>query len=503
MKINAQLIVSNTLWSAGAQLCVMVANFLLLPIFIKHLSVEMFGVWAISTMILGYMGVFDFGFTQGLQKYIAQAWINKDRVELSRVVVTGTGVLFMLGLAIGIFSYFAAPAVAVFFDLESTNEQLAIELIQIGALFAIFLWPLKIVYVILTSTMHLKQRNLLQAFGSIFQITLLIALIYQGVGVVALKWVASGVDLTIALIGLLILRFYVPGISWHLRAFCFGQILKMHRFSLGLFYGAILALLSQELDQLLVVKFVGVAAVASYVVVTKPYFSIHAMTQMLFVALNPIVHNLNASKDRQRLVSFIHEGIRIRAIVSMFLGGVGFLFLPDFVQLWMGPSFESDVVWGQLLLLVVFSNTFGVLTQVAKNSGELSFCNVTATLKTLLNLLISIVLVVRFGVGGPILGTILANVILGDLILSWFLFRKLGIFPKNIYQTYLKILGAALSVVAIGFFVLSRMPADGWFKLCFYCGLLFILYVLILFLTGSLKGGRFWLQRIRGASNCL
>lgn len=487
MQVNGRLIISNTLWSAGAKGTAMVANFLLLPVLIKNFGLEVYGIWVLSAIMLGYLEVFDFGFTQGLQKYIARARAVSNQQELSRVVVSGTFLLFGLGLIIGSCAYWFAPQVVAFFGLKESSVPIAVELIRIGAFFAVIIWPLKIVRVVLTATMHLKQAHLLFEFGSVLQTIILIVLIYVGVGVVALKWVACFIDVFVLLVGIRLLFRYVPELIWKFKSFSFVQIKRMYRFSFGLFYSSVLVLLSHQVDQLIIAKLLAVASVASYVVVTKPFFFVQGITQMMFISLNPVVHNLNAMSDRERLAALIREGIRLRATISLFGGCLGALFLPEFIELWMGPGFSDLVIWGQLYMLIFFSTCFGVLTNVTKNSGMLGFCNMLDTIKTLFNVVVSIALVHFLGVGGPIIGSVAANIILGDLIFSSILFKKMELPTCHIYTMYLKLVACACSVLVLGFTLKSVWSFNQWHELIFVFVLLSIVYAVVLCLTGNLQ----------------
>ena len=118
MKITRRSVVTNTIWSSVAMLGAQFVALLVVPLFIQNLGEELYGIWVIAYVILGFCNIFDFGFTQGLQKYVAEARAKGDQQELSEVVVSGLGFLTLIGLVIGTAVILSAEAIVHFFSFQ-------------------------------------------------------------------------------------------------------------------------------------------------------------------------------------------------------------------------------------------------------------------------------------------------------------------------------------------------------------------------------------------------
>ena len=251
MQITRKLIISNTIWSTVAQVGVMSINLLVLPLFIKNLGAELYGIWVISNVVLGYLNVFDFGFTQGLQKYVAEARVKDDNNELSEVVVFGVGLLLFIGLLLGGVFFISAKSIVEFFNIQPENQFIAQSLLQISALFCVVMWPLRIIEVILNASMRIKELNFLNAFKTSVQSVVMLGMIYMAADIILIKWVTAGLLAICSIYGFVLIRKYVPEINWNPIHFKLHQLKRMHQFSLGMFYISLLAMLSIRIDSLI------------------------------------------------------------------------------------------------------------------------------------------------------------------------------------------------------------------------------------------------------------
>ena len=227
MQITKKLIITNTLWSASAQVLVMGINLLVLPLFIKNLGAELYGIWVLSGVVLGYLNVFDFGFTQGLQKYAAEARVAGDQRQLSEVVVSGTCLLFFIGLLLGALFWFSADAVVGFFDIQPENQQVASSLLKISALFCVVMWPLRIVDVVLNASMRIKELSFLNAFKTGVQSLVMLGMVWVAADVVLIKWVSAGLIAACSSFGLVLVKKYVPEIRWNFINFQVRQLKRI------------------------------------------------------------------------------------------------------------------------------------------------------------------------------------------------------------------------------------------------------------------------------------
>jgi O-antigen/teichoic acid export membrane protein len=82
-----------------------------LPLVIRYLGQERYGVWVTVTTVAGWLSIFDFGFGLGLKNQVAAACGRDDSVELSSAISTAS-LLTMLPVCIGLMlTLFLCPLV--------------------------------------------------------------------------------------------------------------------------------------------------------------------------------------------------------------------------------------------------------------------------------------------------------------------------------------------------------------------------------------------------------
>ena len=133
--------------------------------------------------------------------------------------------------------------------------------------------------------------------------------------------------------------------------------------------------------------------------------------------------------------------------------------------MWVGPDFSETIRWAQCFLLVPVFACLGVGANVCKAAGGVRLVNSLATGKIILNLVVSIALIKPLGVGGPILGTVISNLVLGDMAFFTLYCRRTGIGSIQGYRYFFQILFVALIAGSIAWFGLQWIEAGGFLGL--------------------------------------
>jgi len=495
MKITRKLIITNTMWSAVAQVVVMLVNLLIVPLFIKNMGSDLYGIWIISAAILGYVNIFDFGFTQGLQKYVAEARDKECVKELSEVIVSGLVLLCGIGLLLGYIFYIWSHTIVAFFNIQPENRLIAEGLLKISAIFCTVLWPLKIVDVVLNASMRIKELSFLNATKAGVQSIALIGMLYMSANILLIKWVTMILLTIVSSYGVILLWKYVPEIKWNLMNFRVYHIRRMHRFSLGMFYVAALGLLAVKIDKLIIGRMLNMQAVAVYVIISKLFLLIQQVTRMLMVALVPAVYNMSVSVDLKRIDRLVNKAVKYRMLITGAMAYVCILISPDFIRLWVGAEYVQYARWSQLLCVVPLFVGLGVGNGVARAMGYVKEVNAVYTVQIILNLVLSIALVRYLGVGGPVLGTVIAVILVGDFSMFPYFCRVIGIPWKKTFFMALLINAVGGVVFLFGMILYRVMIPVGWLSLGVYMGVMSAGYAVVfglLFLREEIKELRTW-----------
>lgn len=95
-----RVLAKNVLWNLLGRIIPLTVAFFAIPILIKGLGTERFGVLSIAWMTIGYFTLFDLGLGRTLTKFVAEELGKEDQSSLPSLIWTGIGITFLMG-AIG------------------------------------------------------------------------------------------------------------------------------------------------------------------------------------------------------------------------------------------------------------------------------------------------------------------------------------------------------------------------------------------------------------------
>lgn len=444
----------------------MVINLLILPLFIENLGKELYGIWVLSNVVLGYLNVFDLGFTQGLQKYVAEASKKSNNKELSEVVVSGFVLLAAIGFTLGLIAWLSADLIARFFRIKPENHDSAVSLIRISAFFCVLIWPFKITTVILNATMRIKEAAWLNTFTRGSQTIAMLAMVLMSFDIVTMKWVASAIVAGGSGLGLVVACKLVPEIEWRFRHFKTQQLRRMHKFSLGMFYLSVLVMLSVKIDTLVVGRMLNMEMVAVYAIIAKPFEVVQVFGRMVMRSLMPAAYNVLPNATSLEKENLICNAVKYRTISLVPISIVAIWATPSFLHLWVGEEYVQYSRWAQLFIAVHFFMGIASLGNVARADGAMLLVNAMLSLKVFLNVMISIALTFKIGIGGVVAGTFLSNVFFGELVFGNAISRKVGIPFSRVLAAFLP--AASTGVLLATLAAMDARIVDSWILLAAY-----------------------------------
>ncbi len=484
--MHRQRFISNTVFLVLTSLVAQIVNLFVLPLFIENLGEEMYGIFILSGILLGYLNLLDFGFTQGMTRYIARAHAEKDPVKLNQFIAAGFWFLTVIGIIAAGLIYFGRFAIVDFFNVTEANRPMAVNLLAVTAFFSLIQWPARLPGTIMHATLHIKQISIWDAIQSVLTSVAMLILVYYSVDVVSIRIATGFIGIIALLPKLLLVRRYVPKASLRPLMFHPSTIKEMSSFSLGMFYASVLGMISSQIDYAIIGKMVGVSAIIYYTVSCKLYRFTQKYTQTVLGAMLPTIFSLDTDKDRHRLQTLLEEGVRYRALLITPLAYTGIVISPSFIRIWLGKEFASSCAfWSQLLLTVFLFNFFGIAGMIARGIGKLKFINTIISIGAVGNLMISIMLVPRFGFAGPLIGTVIANFLLNGLLTFPIICRMCRLKWGKTYFLGIKIILSNLPIVFFSHILLSNYPPSNWVPLIaismllifLLYGLLFVLFI--------------------------
>lgn len=393
-----------------------VANALSIPITIRYLGAEDFGIWITISTFLAMLLMLDLGVANSLTNFISEAYARNDREHASRFSTTALAVMTVIAGALGLTACVLWPHLRwnVIFHLSSQLEVPSVSH-AVAAALLIFLidLPARLAVKILGGYQELRTANIFATVGSAGNLFIIVLLIHFRAGLAPM--VAGSAA---ALVGADILCFlwlsliHKPWLRPRLSHLNRAAARRMMQLGSEFFMLQIAGLVVFNSDNLVVTHYLGPAEVAPYSVAWRLVGYAAIVQALLTPALWPA---LSEAFERGDLAWVRRTFWRT---MWMTMGtALGFALLFAVLGRWMIRVWATNAaVPSETLMLLMcawvlistfMNNTATVL--VAKGETRIqSWCSVGAAA---LNLWLSIVLVQRLGSIGVILGTILSYLV--------------------------------------------------------------------------------------------
>jgi len=349
----------NTIWNLISYGVPLIAAVFTIPVLIKGMGIDRFGVLTLSWSVIGYFSLFDFGLGRAMTKLVAEKIGTGKDDEVPTIVWTGLFFMLLLGIAGAV----VAARLSPWLVLKVLKIPVSLQHETLRSFYLIsFSIPLVITTTGLRGFLEAHQR-----FGIITTVSVplgvftfvgpLLALIYSN-------------DLFNMIAVLLLCRFLAGVAYFQLclkiapalrRTIRFDRAAALRLFSFGgwLTISSIVGPLMVYLDRFIIGALLSITAVAYY---TTPY---DVLTRLLliptaFVGVLFPTFSATLTIDRNRAARLFTRGVKYVFLILFPFVLVLVTFAREGLNLWLGAEFmRQSVVVVQFLAIGVFVNGLG------------------------------------------------------------------------------------------------------------------------------------------------
>ena len=253
------------------------------------------------------------------------------------------------------------------------------------------------------------------------------------------------------------------------------------------------AVIINNTDNLLISRFAGIASVGIYSNYYLVIYSIQQLLAKLFQGMAASIGNLGASEDRDAIEPVFYNAFFIGQWVYSLTAICLYELLPPFIELSFGPAYLLDSRTVLILCILVFLQ--GMRKAVATfwyALGMFWLDRYKALAEAALNLIFSIILVIRYGIAGVFMGTILSMLLVPVWVDPYMFFRHC---LKKSLAPYVRKYAGYLAVIGLT-----------WWLTDVVCGLvtgglawvlLVRMVVCVLMINGIFLAAHFWRQEFK------
>ncbi len=407
---------------------VVLSTILTVPLVLRHLGEERYGLWATVIALTSVLSFADLGIGNGLITTLAQAHGVDDRHRARRLVSTAFFALTAISGAVGLAFSLIAPHIGWASLLNAVGSSAALDAgPSVAVLVAVFLvgLPLSVGQKVQLGLQEGFVTSTWQALGSIAGLAGVLVAVYLESGVPGLILGATGGPL-LASLGQNTLLFFRrhPDLRPSLRTADRGASIELTRLGFAFFVMQVMMMLALTSDNLVLSRVRGVRAVTSYSIQAQPFLWITGVASVFLLPLWPAYGDALARREfgwvRSALRRSLVATVLVTAVPAMLVVG----FARPLFYLWVGDSVEPE--GGLLLSLALWAvcSALGAALSVLLNAaGEMRFQVVTSIAMGTTVIAAKFLGASRWGARGMVWGTLTVYVLLSLLPTGFYLRR--------------------------------------------------------------------------------
>ncbi len=397
-----------------------VLGIFLMPYTIRHLGTTEYGLWMLVASMTAYFQLLDLGYGNGLVRQVADADARGNVPLVNQILSTFVIVYSVLGAG-------AAVAIAAMIVWVVPNfpgllpSQISLArfvLAMIGIRIAVG-FPMTVFGAATTARQRFALNNSVATASALASGGATFALLALGYRVRAVVAASTAVSLLTYIAYAWTAKVAVPEMRLRLSSFSTSLVRDVTTFSLYVFIIDIAIQIAFNFDNVIVGAALGTSAVAIYAVALRLADYQRQLSSQFNSLMFPVVVRYGAANDPEGLRRLLIDGTRLALTlvcgVTVCLMG----FASPLINRWMGPGFESAVLPLQVLAAtgIVFVGQ-GPLGNILLGTGRQRLVALSTLGEAIVNLVLSLILVRRYGLLGVAVGTIIPVAIFNLFVLA-------------------------------------------------------------------------------------
>lgn len=380
----------------------------LVPIGLRYLGADQFGLWMLLTQVSGYLGLIELGVFGSATRILIDYKDNKDSDAYSSIVVTSAVILAAQGVIIAVACWFAAPLIVYAFNVPVALQELAIYLLKFMGLTLGLATCMKIFSAILYANQRIDLVVLFQAMSPLLSLAIIWPLLAYGFGLASLPW--SFLPPVVLL----------STVSWYacqrlgflpakirLTNFRFSKVRELFQLGADFFLINIGTQLLEASQLMIVSRTMGLTAAAIWSVSTKLFNLLFQLIAKIENTAIVFFSEMIVRGEREKLQSSFRQMYQLTGGIAV-CGMIGAAAInPYFVQAWAG----SGVLWPSinnwlLAILLIFNLLLRCHTDFAMHTKKVGLLRFIFFFESLAFVVLALWAAPRFGFAGILVASI-------------------------------------------------------------------------------------------------
>lgn len=433
-----RVVVKNSLYNLLSKFISTLVGIGLTPFIVSYLKLDLYGVWCIMFVVLGYIALLDLGIGTSFMKFIAEYKVMRDMELINKVINSGLVFYSVLGvITIGVTTLLSERFTSFLSVPMKQKHDVVISFIACGIIFA-----MSCVFSVFNLTIGGLQRmdvsSKIEIVRTLLQMIATITFLKMGYGLKGLVGSYAIASLITGVLAIWNTRNLFPGLKIRLRFFNFKLFRDLVVFGAKNQIASFSDLMTFQLSKVFVGKFIGLSTAGAYEVGSKIPRQLREAVILLFQPLLPATSEMAVLQNRSKIIRMYF--LCTKMLIIGILPIVIFIFFTSktIIFCWLGLPEGSAAMTLQVLSLAYFLNFgCGVASVITIGMGRPEILMRYGIISGILTPIISFFLLMKYHLLGLLLGTGITLLISNGYFLiavHRFLKVPLGSFIKKVYS---------------------------------------------------------------------
>jgi O-antigen/teichoic acid export membrane protein len=424
-QMKASSIIRNVTSNWANLVLNIVISFFLAPYVVDKLGSTYYGIWAVTMQFTSYLYLLDFGVRESVVRHTSKFLARGQSRALNSVISTALLIYAPVSVACLALAGICALLMPGWVQIapDHVGEARIVTMLVGSTVATAFVF--NVFTGVLIGFQRFELTNAVGIFLTITRTVLVVALLSEGYGIIALAaaqftiGVAGGIVFALlarSLLGKAGMPFALPHMRWRHRVRIarqiggYGWYVLVNNVGQKAIFGS---------SAIIVGIFLPITSVTFYVIASNLCDYLRMLIQSASQVFNPLTSRLRALGRQEEIGQLLIRGTKATVIVALPVGIVYAVLGRRFIDLWMGEEFggpASDVLL-VLAITQVFSAPHHIVSGMLYGLGKHKIIALIRIAEGFTNVTLSVLLVQRFGLVGVALGTAISHLTFVLLVL--------------------------------------------------------------------------------------
>ena len=456
--VKTKSLLQNTTIASIEKVFGLLVNILLLPIIIKTLGVIGYGQWVFLFTVSNYFMLAQFGISVSFKKFISEDLVLKKNESVKEFVCTAFYTLLLITAVIVLLSIIISPFIFAFFKIGGDVHDNSFALN-----FLIFASSIGLINEIAVSIPQCYQRFDIASYigisGKIIYLIIVLSLVFFHLTIPGLIFAVLISNISVFVLNLFFSYKLFPQLSLSPGFIKKNQFKRMFQFGVKLQVVFLATYIANNLDKLLIGKFLGPTYITIYDIGSKIISFFREIPYVFFLVIMPYSSELYMVNEIEKLKKICSNYTAHFVLICSVLFAFVFYNAESILKFWIGNNVNPLSVYILRVLLVgsIVHLSTGIMTTILKVTGNLRPELIGNLTIAIINFLLSIVLIFLYGIKGVVWGTTIGFVF-GSIVIYFLSTKAYKMnFGKFLGQIFIIPIVNAVVFTSINFYLGNKL----------------------------------------------